>query len=150
MTQACVFPLKIQKSNLRRKHRRPIEKRLTVTAVVFVDPLQNLCDLEKFKREVSWNCSLLSIYFESFEISSRERGVNLQRLKKETGVLVKFKNQTPLCCVVINTLLREKERNRGKERKRDALVSISLVAFFLLLLVFVNKKKNRRRQREIL
>ena len=45
--------------NLRIKHKPIEEKLLAVTIVVFVDPLQKLCDLENFKRdELSWNCSL--------------------------------------------------------------------------------------------
>ena len=134
MTQACVFPLKIQKSYLRIKHRRPIEKRLTVTVVVFVDPLQNLCDLEKFKREVSWNCSLLSIYFESFEISSRERGVNLQRLKKETGEFtrkIQKSNTSVLCCYKHAAAReREKQREREEERRVSEYLSRRLFSFY--------------------
>ena len=67
--------------------------------------------------------------------------------KKETGEFArKFKNQTPLCCVVINTTL-FCARKREREKERDALVSISS-PFFLLFLVV--KKKTKKTKREII
>jgi hypothetical protein len=105
-----------------------------------------------WKTSNATNCvgTVRSIYFESFEISSssRERGVNRTDGKKETGEFTrKFKNQTPLCCVGINTTL-FCARKREREKERDALVSISLARFFLLFLVV--KKKTKKTKREIL
>ena len=104
-----------------------------------------------WKTSNATNCvgTVRSIYFESFEISSssRERGVNRTDGKKETGEFTrKFKNQTPLCCVVINTTL-FCARKREREKERDALVSTSS-PFFLLFLVV--KKKTKKTKREIL
>ena len=105
-----------------------------------------------WKTSNATNCvgTVRSIYFESFEISSssRARGESYRLKKKETGEFTrKFKNQTPLCCVGINTTL-FCARKREREKERDALVSISLARFFLLFLVV--KKKTKKTKREIL
>jgi hypothetical protein len=102
-----------------------------------------------WKTSNATNCvgTVRSIYFELFEISSRERGVNRTDLRKRLGKFTrKFKNQTPLCCVVINTTL-FCARKREREKERDALVSTSS-PFFLLFLVV--KKKTKKTKREIL
>jgi len=105
-----------------------------------------------WKTSNATNCvgTVRSIYFESFEISSsssRARGESYRR-KKETGEFTrKFKNQTPLCCVGINTTL-FCARKREREKERDASVSISLARFSLLFLVV--KKKTKKTKREIL
>ena len=73
--------------------------------------------------------------------------MNRTDLRKRLGKFTRtFKNQTPLCCVVINTTL-FCARKREREKERDALVSISS-PFFLLFLVV--KKKTKKTKREIL
>ena len=74
--------------------------------------------------------------------------MNRTDLRKRLGKFTRtFKNQTPLCCVVINATTLFCARKREREKERDALVSISS-PFFLLFLVV--KKKTKKTKREIL